>query len=476
LKRLALATWLAAAAVAHAETRPKYGGAVVGALVGAPGTLDPVRAMSHSEITLVGLVFDTLYQAQPDGSVQLHLAAAPPVFDTKGTAVHIALRKGVRFHDGSEVTATDVAKSLERARSGARWLLAGVSSVKADGDGVDLELSAPMPELALYLAQPQTAVTKGGKAPGAKPIGSGPYVLASLDRGKSEVALRAFDDHFLGRPYLDQLTLRWYDTPEGEANKFESGEAQLSARGVAAFAHAKPVYESAAIEGLPTLMTFIGFGRAHPAVTGSIEFRRAIDLALSRDALATVSSGERVTPTRLPMPGVTGTAKLDPTAAKVMLDKLAALASKPRLELLIDASRPDDRELAERIAFQLDQVGVVAAIVAESAPRMRERVAAGQCDLWIGQLVEPIASSTLWWASAFAAGEDEWPIAQLVAGALDPAAAAKAFDARLPILPLAIRSIKLSYRTDVHGVAFDGIGRPCFADLFLHGAPVKVRP
>jgi hypothetical protein len=37
------------------------------------------------------------------------------------------------------------------------------------------------------------------------------------------------------------------------------------------------------------------------------------------------------------------------------------------------------------------------------------------------------------------------------------------------------RSIRLWHRTDVRGVSFDATGRPCFADLFLFGAPVPNR-
>jgi len=60
-------------------------------------------------------------------------------------------------------------------------------------------------------------------------------------------------------------------------------------------------------------------------------------------------------------------------------------------------------------------------------------------------------------------------------GVFDAATAAKAFEQRLPIVPLMFRSIRLWHRTDVRGVSFDATGRPSFADLFLFGAPVPTR-
>jgi len=98
----ALLVLAAGAALVHAESRPRYGGVVQGALLGAPVTLDPALAQVHAELTAIELVFDTLYRIGPDGLVQPHLAAGPPVLD-KDTA-RIPLRVGVRFHDGSELT------------------------------------------------------------------------------------------------------------------------------------------------------------------------------------------------------------------------------------------------------------------------------------------------------------------------------------------------------------------------------------
>ncbi len=48
----------------------------------------------------------------------------------------------------------------------------------------------------------------------------------------------------------------------------------------------------------------------------------------------------------------------------------------------------------------------------------------------------------------------------------------------MPIVPLFHRALRLWNRTDLHGVAFDGLGRPCLADVFLFGSPVptKARP
>ncbi len=494
IPRVIVLAVLVSAGRAGAETCPKYGGKIEATLLGAPVSLDPVAVRTHAESTTIQLIYDTLYQIGVDGVPQPHLAASAPVFDEKRTTARIELRKGVKFHDGTALTAQDVAASIERARTMVKWLLPIVASARADGDAIELALLAPASaggdearalDLPTQLALPQLSVTRGGKPPGGKPIGSGPFAIEQIDLAHHRLTLRAFDDHFAGRPYVEELELRWYDTPDGEARRFETGNAHVSARGVSAFAGGQPTFRADDVEGPAAVLAFVGFGSAHASITRDASFRRALDLALARGGLTTVGSGERVVPTRVPVPIEAGAAPLDATgktgdlvAARAELagaTKRVPELAKAALEILIENTRPDDRDLAERVGLAFDRLGISWTITAVSAQVMRERVARGQCDLWLGQLVEPVTSQPIWWAAAFAAGGDDWPIAALKTGVLDPVAAAKAFAEREPIVPLMFRSVRLWHRTDLRGVAFDASGRPCFADVFLFGMPTPTK-
>ncbi len=159
---------------------------------------------------------------------------------------------------------------------------------------------------------------------------------------------------------------------------------------------------------------------------------------------------------------------------------MPALAASARpslkLEILVEDTRPDDREVAERVVHALDKLGIAAAITAINADDLRTRRQSGQLDLWIGQIAEPVTAQSVWWGAAFAAGDDEWPQAALAAGSLESGTAGKAFAQRMPIVPLMFRAVRMWHRTDVRGVSFDAIGRPCYADLFFFGSPQKVKP
>jgi peptide/nickel transport system substrate-binding protein len=474
------------AGLARAETRPPYGGEVRGSLLGAPVTFDPVAAQSHAEITVIGLVFDTLYAIGADGAVEPHLAVGPPVLDAARTTAHVALRRGVAFHDQAVMTAADVVDSLERVRSRVGWLLAPVTSVRAAGDGIDLALRAPGIDVAPLLALPQTAITRRGQVPTlARPIGSGPFAVDSFDAAAGHLVLRAFDDHFAGRPYLDRLELDWFDTPDGEARRFETGKAQLSARGMAAFAGARPMHAASGIESAAALLVFVGFGHHHAAVSEPA-FRQALDLALDRGALATITTGEHTEPTRLPLPGQAGAPALDaagrsgdPGRAGELLAaagaRVAVLAPDRlrglTLSILVDQTRPDDREIALRVSRGLHRLDIGSTVEAVPAAVLRDRVARNDCDLWIGQIAAPVGIPAVWWGAAFAAGNEDWARRQLQAGAIDPVAAAAEFRRTLPIVPLMFRSLLVWHQNDVHGLGFDASGRPALADLYWFKAP-----
>jgi peptide/nickel transport system substrate-binding protein len=491
---LLVAVAIAGTSDARAETRPGYGGKVEATLLGAPATFDPVLATTHAELSVSELVFDTLYRTElPHGTVRPHLAAELPELDASGTIARIALRRGVRFHDGAQVTPADVAASLERARTAAAWALAPIARVRADGDGhaVELELKTAGVDVATLLSFAPASITRAGKPPGPRPIGTGPFRVSSHDAAKQRLVLDAFEDHFAGRPYLDQLVLHWHDKPDAEPRRFELDQLQLSARGPSTFVGGQPKYRAQSTDGPKALLVFVGFGKKQVRVTADRAFRRALSLAIDRDALTSVNSGEEVGPAVEPVPLGSGGASLghgtrdDLARARTALAEAGrrvpalAPANLPRLTLEIsyEATRPDDRGIAERVARALGKLGIGAAISGVSATELRQRAVRGTTDLWIGQLAAPIQSGTAWpwWSLAFSVGGDDWAAKKLAAGELTSKAAQTEFAARLPIVPLMFRGLRVWHRTDIRGVRFDATGRLCYAELFVFGAPVKSR-
>lgn len=299
-----LAVALLAASVAGpaaAESRPKYGGSLVGSLLGRPTTFDPVEARSHADVQLVALLYDSLYQVSDDGVVMAHLALAHPTLTPDGREARVRLRPGVLFHDGRPLAPADVVASLERVRkSAAGWLLAPVASMAVAGDEIVFHLTRPAPELAELLAAPAASITPGGQPPRRIPIGSGPFLMRRAPRAGG-LELEAWDRHFAGRPYANRIQLVWYAGGTDEARAYEVGELNLSFRGAVAFSGHQPKYPTTLSSGRASILAYVGFGRAHGRAFDSPDLRQALSLALGRDGLRHIGTGERVLPTPYPV-------------------------------------------------------------------------------------------------------------------------------------------------------------------------------
>jgi peptide/nickel transport system substrate-binding protein len=486
MKRLALiALLVAAAAVARGETRPRFGRKLVGSTLGQPASLDPVRVRSHAEAQLAMLLYDTLYRVDDEGVIVPHLAVELPVVSADGREARIRIQKGALFQDGTALGAADVEQSLDRlSRSDAAWLMAPVASVSHDREAVILILRRPTPELAEILAAPQTSITAGGRPPGKKPNGSGPFAPARATGKKGGLLLVPWERHFAGRPYADRLDLRWYEVANAEARAYEVGELNLSFRGPVAFSGHEPKYPTQATAGPAVVMAYVGFGRGHGRAFDNRDLRRAVSLAIGRDSLRSIGTGERVEPT--PFPIAQDLAGPEPSAADLAariadargflaraVPKVKALGARTTWELLVDRSRPDDHEIGEKVVAALFRLGLSCKITELDAPVLDARLLRGDFDLAIGQLAPPGPSPALQIAAAFAAGGDGWATAQLTTAPLVVDTALRAFAERLPVLPLFHRSIRVHHRVDVRRVVFDATGRLLYPDMFLFGGYTK---
>ena len=93
--------------------QPRFGGVLNVAMIGEPPSLDLHWNNANITRQIMWHVFETLYTVDKDWSPIPHLAEGHTVSDG-GRQYTITLRKGVRFHTGKEMTATDVVASLNR--------------------------------------------------------------------------------------------------------------------------------------------------------------------------------------------------------------------------------------------------------------------------------------------------------------------------------------------------------------------------
>ncbi|RED52559.1 ABC transporter substrate-binding protein [Aestuariispira insulae] len=210
--------------------------------------IDPIYADRNPDIWMVSNLYDTLLRTGEDGKSLEPGLATGFEWSQDGRIMTLTLKSGLKFSDGSAITADDVLFSLERARNpelGA-WsgLLSSVEKIEAKGDKVTLKLKSPDPALPSILATFCTAImpkaafqAEPGQTDQEKaqafyanlPVGSGPFVLESHKRGTSMTLTR--NPHYWRKgedgkplPYLDAVKFVIIPDDATRVLKLQAGE------------------------------------------------------------------------------------------------------------------------------------------------------------------------------------------------------------------------------------------------------------
>ncbi|MGH7262503.1 MAG: ABC transporter substrate-binding protein, partial [Candidatus Rokuibacteriota bacterium] len=167
-----------------------------------PAIPDPATALDGATPLIARQVFETLVQYK-DGGSDIEPALAIRWSPSKdGLTWTFTLREGVRFHDGTPLTARDVVASLERQMSPDhplhpnppdawprlfRGLPGVVKEIRApDSKTVQIQLLLPYAPLLTVLAHPAFSAIHGGGGQGGVPrwIGTGPFRIADVTSGR----------------------------------------------------------------------------------------------------------------------------------------------------------------------------------------------------------------------------------------------------------------------------------------------------
>src|SRR6266536_146026 len=215
---LALLVSLVTVTPALAQDQPRMGGVLKVAMIGEPPSLDLHTTTAVITQQIMWHVFETLY------TYDKHYNAVPLLVDThavgdKDRTYTFQLRRGVRFHNGKEMTADDVVASLQRwarlATPGkAFWR--NVEGVEAKGTHtVALYLKEPSAIVLMAFARPNNGaviypkevVAAAGDGPIKEYVGTGPYrfVEHKPDRHIKLTRFKEYAARADRTAYLDEL-------------------------------------------------------------------------------------------------------------------------------------------------------------------------------------------------------------------------------------------------------------------------------
>src|SRR5438067_2657042 len=191
------------------------GGTLRVAIAAEAASLDPWN--DDASLVATRQIFETLVEVDPATSRITPALASGWQMTVDGAAWTVALRDGVRFHDGNALDAAAVVASFERGMttrgSAYRALFAdpaAILSVQAvDPRTVRFDLRAPFGPFLAHLAAPQAAIARANGA-GSGPFRASADALApdgTLTLGRNDLYWRR-DSGGKQLPYLDGLVFR----------------------------------------------------------------------------------------------------------------------------------------------------------------------------------------------------------------------------------------------------------------------------
>lgn len=360
----------------------------------APSGLDPARVYDSYDAAVVNQLYDGLLQHDSNFTVRPNVARSWRI-SADGRTYRFVLEPNVLFHDGSPVTAHDVAFSLERvfrldpqSTTLARQYLSVIAGtgafVRGEADRVEGLRVIDDHQIEIRLEQPYAAFLNVLASEGARivprdyvrshgddvlqraPIGCGPFVLERWDEGE-QLVLRRFERYHGDVAHLERLVvltppepvlphaLRGFLRQELHAVELTAGGREALAAVQGAQVHRRRELS----------LTFLGFN-ANKSPIDDARLRRALAHAIDVDHLSALDAPGRMPATGVLPPGFPGFTPEpkrlphDLQLARSLLSEAGHPEGKDLPELLIAMPRrsQNDEALVNELCEQLARVGV----------------------------------------------------------------------------------------------------------------------
>ena len=467
--------------------------------------LNPREAQDFVSALAVQQIFETPY-GQP---ATAGLPPEPLLFEERlrqepsaggATTYSAAVRPGIRFSDGTLLTAQHVADSLNKAAT-----LREQADVEVKGDRLFFHLKRPNARFDLVLARRFAGITR--EASGTL-LGTGPYIPApgaTLERMKL-----VRNPHAHKAAQIDEIVFQVYPPdaqgrPEALIAALEAGEVDftnaLSREDIMRLKNVRRWTEP----GSSTAILYMNTGR--PGLDDA-RVRRAIALSIDRLEIAkmfyTSATAFAASSLLAPMLGRGNDGlTFDPNRARALLT--APGVSKPeRLSLLLIFGPrpylPNPRRVGEHIAAQIEKLGIQVDLVPTATVKeYYTKVQNGDYDLvlagWITDTLDPVdfLEATV--------GSDSIPMPQVktVVGAnlsrwkspeadsllsrlrQEPredlrTALLKKVGEEAPLIPLLYGATIFAHAARVKNLSPTPLGKPSFADLDVKDSETGAYP
>lgn len=221
----------------QADATPTPGGTLRVGVQGDPTELDPARSNLAATELVVDLVYEGLVHEGPDLVPQPALAESWEISDD-GLTYTFAIRQGVTFHNGRELTTDDVVYSIERVMdpaTGSPYVpyTERIASIEAPDaghvvitlDSPDASFLAGLGRRGLVIVPREVVEEDGGLS--QRMVGTGPFRFVEYVPNTSITLERNDAYREPGKPYLDGVELQIIPDDTARTTALVSGTVDL---------------------------------------------------------------------------------------------------------------------------------------------------------------------------------------------------------------------------------------------------------
>lgn len=385
-------------------------------------TLDVAQAYGYVDWWASAfLLYDRLYAYDNELNFVPSLAAGMPEISADGLKITIPLKRGVKFHDGTEMKAEDVKFSIERSLlptiasaagyfdniTGAVDFTAGkaqevVGIVAKDDYTLEINLDAAQPALVLNLAvsvvgvAPKKAIEAAGEDWGTKVIiGTGPYKFVEWRTGEKITFERFEDYHLPDVGFVDRVEIYQNVAPQQGVLRWESGELDYVVdypSAELARIQADDTLKQRLVSGPTTIVHYLTLRNSPPL--DDLNFRKAMAYAIDKQAI--VDKIRAAVPLNRLYPDVMvnvdkdfqGIYTYDPEKAKAALSE-SKYKDNPKVSMW---AFPNS-EVAPLIQADLEAVGIQLEILQGDYAAFQPRFDTGEVQMnmngWSSDVIDP---------------------------------------------------------------------------------------
>jgi peptide/nickel transport system substrate-binding protein len=235
-------------AQAGAQEKPRSGGELIYLVPSEPPSYDGHAEGTFGVIHPLAPHYNTLLRIDPfdrTGTKVVPDVAASWDVSKDGRVYTLALRKGVKFHDGSEMTSRDVKASYDRivfpgdgVRSYRKGSYNAVEAIEApDPHTIRFRLKFPQASFLTTLASPYSWIYKADilardqKWYEKNVMGTGPFKFVEHVKGSHWVGRKNPDYWDRGKPYLDGFRALFISSSSAQVAAIRGERAHIQFRG-----------------------------------------------------------------------------------------------------------------------------------------------------------------------------------------------------------------------------------------------------